>query len=132
MDNRSTEKLKTCTKAIQAVFNEVDRRGVFDFKVSEGHRTQARQNELYDKGRSKVRIGKHNSMPSEAVDIIPLQPKGKIDWNDRELFTFFAGYVLGVADSMGISLRWGGDWDNDKDLKDNKFDDLVHFEEKEF
>ena len=131
MDTRSEEKLKSCTQAIQAVFKEVDRRNKFRFKVSEGHRSPERQKELYDKGRSQVKHGKHNEMPSQAVDIIPLQPKDKIDWNDRELFTFFAGYVLGVADSMGISLRWGGDWDDDKDLKDNNFNDLVHFEEKE-
>jgi len=29
---------------------------------------------------------------------------------------------------MGIRLRWGGDWDGDTELDDNKFDDLPHFE----
>ena len=130
MDRRSLEKLYTCTPAIQEVFLEVDRREKFRFKVSEGHRTIERQEELYELGRSKVKHGKHNESPSQATDIIPLQANGTIDWNDRELFTFFAGYVLGVADSMGVTLRWGGDWDSDKDLKDNNFDDLVHFEEK--
>ena len=51
-----------------------------------------------------------------------------IDWNDRERQTLFAGYVLGLAKSMGITLRWGGDWDRDTDVQDNKFDDLMHFE----
>jgi hypothetical protein len=27
-----------------------------------------------------------------------------------------------------LKLRWGGDWDMDTEVKDNKFDDLVHFE----
>ena len=31
-------------------------------------------------------------------------------------------------EQMGIDLIWGGDWDGDTDLKDNAFDDLVHFE----
>ena len=35
---------------------------------------------------------------------------------------------MDVAKSMGITLRWGGDWDMDTQVKDNKFDDLVHFE----
>jgi hypothetical protein len=29
---------------------------------------------------------------------------------------------------MGIELRWGGDWSMDFEVKDNRFDDLVHFE----
>ena len=28
----------------------------------------------------------------------------------------------------GVEIRWGGDWDSDTQVKDNKFDDLVHFE----
>jgi len=31
---------------------------------------------------------------------------------------------------MGMKIRWGGDWDMDTQTKDNKFDDLVHFELK--
>ena len=29
-----------------------------------------------------------------------------------------------------LKIRWGGDWDMDTQTKDNKFDDLVHFELK--
>jgi len=29
---------------------------------------------------------------------------------------------------MGVDLRWGGDWDGDTEVRDNGFDDLVHFE----
>lgn len=32
---------------------------------------------------------------------------------------------------MGVTLRWGGDWDSDTEVNDNSFDDLVHFEIKE-
>ena len=37
---------------------------------------------------------------------------------------------MGIASQMGIDIIWGGDWDGDTDLKDNAFDDLVHFELK--
>ena len=40
----------------------------------------------------------------------------------------FAGFVLGIAKSIGITLRWGGDWDRDWTVMDNKFDDFPHFE----
>jgi hypothetical protein len=29
---------------------------------------------------------------------------------------------------MEVKLRWGGDWDSDKDTKDQNFNDLPHFE----
>jgi peptidoglycan L-alanyl-D-glutamate endopeptidase CwlK len=29
---------------------------------------------------------------------------------------------------MTHSVRFGGDWDGDKDITDQKFNDLVHFE----
>ena len=41
---------------------------------------------------------------------------------------FFGGLVTGLAKQKGIPLRWGGDWDGDNNFKDNRFDDLVHFE----
>ena len=50
--------------------------------------------------------------------------------SDRERQTLFAGFVLGVANQMGIKLRWGGDWDQDFEVQDNKFDDFPHFELK--
>ena len=98
----------------------------FDNTIITGHRGEAEQEQHYLEGRSKVQFpnSKHNTLPSVAVDAAPYP----IDWNDRERFTYFAGYVLGVADSMGISLRWGGDWDRDTEVKDNNFDDLLHFE----
>jgi peptidoglycan LD-endopeptidase CwlK len=27
-----------------------------------------------------------------------------------------------------VTLRWGGDWSMDFEVRDNQFDDLVHFE----
>ena len=69
-------------------------------------------------------MGMHNSKPSRAVDCVPYP----IDWTDRERFTLFAGFVLGVAARMGITLRWGGDWNMNFEVKDNRFDDFPHFE----
>ncbi len=35
---------------------------------------------------------------------------------------------MGIASQMGTPLRWGGDWDGDTELRDQKFVDLPHFE----
>jgi peptidoglycan L-alanyl-D-glutamate endopeptidase CwlK len=122
--NRSAIKLAECDERIQRVFNTVIE--TVDNTILVGHRNQEDQEEMYETGRSQLQWpnSMHNSLPSKAVDVAPYP----IDWNDRERFTLFAGYVLGVAENMGIKLRWGGDWDRDFKTSDNSFDDLVHFE----
>ena len=62
--------------------------------------------------------------PSLAVDVAAYP----IAWDDRARQTLFAGYVLATAKAMGVDLRWGGDWNRDTEVRDNGFDDLVHFE----
>lgn len=124
---RSKERLSTCDTRLQAVFNEVIKH--VDCSVLEGHRSGERQDKLYDEGRTKVKFpnGRHNKKPSRAADVTPYP----VDWKDRERQTLFAGFVLGIANGMGINLRWGGDWDQDFMVHDNMFDDFPHFEVKD-
>ena len=124
---RSKERLATCDERLQKVFNEVIK--YVDCRVLEGHRSEERQNRLFEEGKTKVKYpkGRHNSSPSRAVDVTPYP----VDWDDRERQTLFAGFVLGSARSMDIKLRWGGDWDMDFQVMDNRFDDFPHFEVKE-
>jgi|TARA_R100000329_G_C7605641_1_gene214848 peptidoglycan L-alanyl-D-glutamate endopeptidase CwlK len=121
---KSLSKLETCDKRLQDLFLRVVKK--FDCTIIEGHRSKDRQNKLFKEGKSKLKYpkGKHNAIPSKAVDVAPYP----IDWNDRERFTYFAGYVVGIAYQMGLKIRWGGDWDMDTQVKDNNFDDLPHFE----
>ena len=123
---KSRTRLATCDKQLQELFNEVVK--YFDCSVLVGFRGENKQNSAYKGGHSKVKWpnGKHNKKPSFAVDVAPYP----VDWEDRERFIYFGGFVKGCAFRMGISLRWGGDWDNDTQLSDNNFDDLVHFELK--
>jgi peptidoglycan L-alanyl-D-glutamate endopeptidase CwlK len=123
---RSISRLKTCDQKLQELFYEVVKH--FDCSIIEGHRGEERQNKAFADGKSKVKYpnGKHNQNPSIAVDVAPYP----IDWSDRDRFHYFGGFVLGVAKEMGMNIRWGGDWNQDTHTKDNKFDDLVHFEIK--
>ena len=123
----SRERLATCDERLQNVFNEVIK--YVDCSVLEGQRNEERQNKLFEEGKTKVKYpnGRHNHNPSRAVDIAPYP----IDWADRERFHLFAGFVLGIARSMGIKLRWGGDWNMNFEVNDSKFDDFPHFELKE-
>lgn len=127
---RSIQRLETCHRDLQVIFNEVVQH--FDCTVVCGHRGEAEQNEAYNAGNSKLRFpqSKHNKTPSMAVDVVPYP----IDWNDTDRMRYFAGVVKGIAALMyrqgtiTHQLRWGGDWDRDTEVKDNKFQDLPHFE----
>ena len=123
---KSRERLSTCESNLQKVFNEVIKH--VDCSVLEGHRSKDRQNKLYEEEKTKVKYpdGRHNRQPSSAVDVTPYP----VDWKNRERQTLFAGFVIGVASQMGINLRWGGDWDQDFQVVDNRFDDFPHFELK--
>jgi len=120
----STDRLEQCDSRIQEVLNEVVKH--FDCTVMCGHRGEEEQNEAFRTGRSKLQFpqSKHNGLPSMAVDVAPYP----IDWNDIKRFHYFAGFVVGIAAAKGITLRYGGDWDRDTQLKDNNFNDLPHFE----
>lgn len=133
---RSREKLETCDPLLQVLFNKVIKE--FDCTVLCGRRGKDEQDEKQRQGLSKVGWpdSNHNCPApddpqkedpdgkSKAVDVAPYP----INWEDRERFCFFAGYVKGVAQEMGIPIRWGGDWDGDTILSDNRFDDLPHYE----
>ena len=123
---KSKERLNTCDSNLQKVFNEVIKH--VDCSVLEGHREKDRQNKLFEEGKTKVKYpnGRHNRQPSSAVDVTPYP----VDWKDRERQTLFAGFVIGVASQMGVNIRWGGDWDQDFQVADNRFDDFPHFELK--
>ncbi len=121
---RSKERLASCDERLQEIFNEVIKH--VDCSVLEGYRNKERQNKLYDEGRTKVKYpnGRHNTNPSKAADVTPYP----VDWEDRERQTLFAGFVIGIARGMGYRIRWGGDWDMDFKVMDNRFDDFPHFE----
>jgi hypothetical protein len=123
----SKERLNTCHEDLQTLFRTVIKH--VDCSVVGGWRSKDQQNEYFDKGKSKVKYpnGKHNSLPSVAVDVAPFL-NGKISW-DMKNCLYFAGIVMGIALMLNIKVRWGGDWDMDNEaMTDQKFQDLVHFE----
>lgn len=121
---QSRANLETCDRRIQFIFDEVIKH--IDCSILEGYRDEETQNAYFNEGRSQLRFpsSRHNKSPALAVDAVPYP----VDWDDREGFLRFAAFVLGVAAGLGIKMRWGGDWDRDWDLMDNRFNDFPHFE----
>lgn len=132
--SKSLLALETCDPRLQKLFHRV--LIGFDCTVLEGKRSEAQQVENVKKGVSKTMDSKHVfplGQPSRAADVAPYPLK----WPDRKSPTYvkdvaafyaFGGYVMGIADGLGIKIRWGGDWDGDEVYVDQVFDDLVHFE----
>lgn len=125
--SRSLKELATCHPDLERLFRAVIVHR--DCTIIEGHRGEQRQEQLLNMGRSRVPWpkGKHNAVPSRAVDVVPYvngAPSFHLDH-----CKVFGGYVQGVADQLGIRIRWGGDWDMDgESITDQTFQDLCHFE----
>lgn len=126
----SLAQLESCHPDLQTLFHEVVK--YFDCKVVEGHRNKADQERAFSAGASTKHYpdGKHNQVPSCAVDVYPYP----IQLKNIPRFYWFAGYVLGTAKQLKLSgkithdIRCGADWDRDFDINDQKLNDLVHFE----
>ncbi len=120
----STERLLSCHPDLVRLFQRVVED--FDCSIIDGHRGEERQDLYYDSGASQLRWpdSKHNTFPSLAVDAAPYP----VNWDDVDRFHLFAGFVLGIASEMGVVVVWGGDWNNDTEVRDERFRDLAHFE----
>lgn len=114
--SHSKSALATCDVRLQDVMNHAIK--ICDFSVLCGHRNEEDQNYAYDNGFSRVRWpnGKHNSIPSKAVDVAPYP----IMWNDPIRFTELSIVIKDVAKKLKIRIIWGGDW--------SKFIDMPHYE----
>lgn len=121
----SIKRLNTCHKDLQIIFYEVI--NGFDCTILCGTRYEAEQNRLFGLGKSKTLYpnSKHNKIPALAVDACPSPIPA---WDDIKSFSYFGGWVMSRAEKLGIGLRWGGDWDHDNNLNDQRFNDYIHFE----
>lgn len=117
---RSKQRLKGVNPDLVKILNQLIK--IMDVTIIEGLRTEERQAELLNQGKSKTKYSKH--IVGKAVDLAPYP----IDWNDRDRFHYMGGMLRGIAKQLNINIRWGGDWDSDGETKDNGFDDLVHVE----
>ena len=59
-----------------------------------------------------------------AVDLAPYP----IDWNDHRRFDGLANVMFAAAKELGVTLRWGGNWDMDAAIHERGESDSPHFE----
>ena len=130
LSKKSEEKLNTCKKEIQFVIREAIIRSPIDFGVAEGRRTDVKQKEYFDSGKSKCDgiIKKSNHQVENLEDLAAAVDlyayiNGKASW-DKIHLSILAGVILSLAGLYEIEIRWGGTFGS------NEFKgwDMPHFE----
>lgn len=91
-----------------------------DFTVSETVRSADRQRKLYygTPKRTWTLHSKHMIQKDRfghAVDLVPLTKNGDADWTKCAVVK---AAMFKAADTLGIKLRWGGDWNQNGDSRD--------------
>ena len=122
---QSRKKASTCHPELILLANVVVRH--FDLSVLEGHREPDRQVQLFREKKTRtLDDSAHLLLPSDGIDMLPYP----IDYEDWERMIYFGGFVMATAALLRIPLIWGGDWDHDQILKDERWRDLAHFERR--
>ena len=124
---RQDERLEGVDPRLGSVVNAL----MLDVVVVTGVRDKESQGLAFAEGRSQIQWpnSKHNVSPpertmAEAVDLSPWP----VDWTKPKRFYLLAGAMIQEARKQGVPIRWGGDWDVDFNLDDQRFNDLAHFE----
>lgn len=115
-----------------------------DHAIIQGYRGEEDQNAAFASGASQLRYpqSKHNRIPAAAVDVIPYIrlsfAKGGVHWHNEDPLVKEAYYrdmvrlatIIQLVARLifNLELRWGGDWDRDWTISDNKFNDFPHLE----
>ncbi len=106
LNDISRKRLGSCHADLQRLVEMVAED--FPILVVCGHRGQKEQDAAFAAKASKLKWphSRHNTEPSEAVDLAPLP----LNWNDKKAFKAMAKLVKAAADKLGLEIEWGGDW----------------------
>jgi peptidoglycan L-alanyl-D-glutamate endopeptidase CwlK len=110
---QSQDKLNTCHLDLIKLMETAIKSSPIDFSIVCGYRGEKDQNKAYREGNSDLLYphSRHNKIPSLAIDIAPYP----IDWDDIDRFVELHKHVDKVAKELGISIWWGGYWNDPKD-----------------
>ena len=128
----SITKLYGVHPKLVSLMKEAIKQSPYMFIISQGVRTAEYQNDLYQQGRTKpgkivTNVDGYNRKSNHqvkadglgyAVDIA-IMVDGKVDWDDLTKYKEVGEHICKVAQEMGISISWGGQW--------KKFKDYPHF-----
>ena len=123
LSKRSLDNLKGIHPKMVLLMTKSIENSPIDFVITEGVRTQQRQQELFRQGKSKC-DGIHKKSNHQiktdgygyAIDLYPLP----IDYKNKQPYKILSEHIKKTAKDLGIKIVWGGDWKN--------FVDMPHYE----
>jgi len=129
---RSLDRLNGVNTRLVSVVHRALELSTVDFTVVEGLRSKQRQAQLYAQGRTTAGkivtwTLKSKHIDGLAVDLAPFAD-GKIDWSDSKKFDAIGAAMKKAAAELGVTIRWGADWDRDGRLREKGESDSPHFE----
>lgn len=130
LSDRSLNRLEGVNQKLISLCLLAIKRTPIDFGIAwmGGKRTAEKQNQLFKDGYSKcdgyINISKHQN--GDAVDIIVFVGSKVVE--NKEMSCFLAGVFFSCASELNIKIRWGLDWNQNGDIRDNKFNDQYHIE----
>lgn len=147
LSQRSLDRLKGVDERLVKVVKRAIELSPIDFMVLEGVRSKEQCMINYGKGRTVSQcqakgVPAKYAQPSaakvtwlnnpfaskhvsgKAVDLVPYP----VDWNDLKKFDAIAKAMLQSAKELGVSVRWGADWDSDGKPRERGESDSPHFE----
>jgi peptidoglycan L-alanyl-D-glutamate endopeptidase CwlK len=129
LSQKSLDKMKGVNPTLVAVVKRAIEISAIDFSVLEGLRSLDRQKELYAQGRTApgkivTWTMKSKHIDGLAVDLVPYP----LDWNDLHKFDQIADAMFDAAKELGVSIRWGADWNQNGKSREKGESDSPHFE----
>ena len=130
LSKRSEDRMTGLNHKLINVVRLAITRTPIDFGVAYqgGYRTAIEQFQLYTDGYSKCDgykiLSKHQS--GNAIDLNVFVKNTLVE--NKEMLCVIAGVMFSCAAELGIKLRWGLDWNQNGDIRDNTFNDQYHFE----
>lgn len=116
--NRSLQQLDTVDPKLKALAIRALELSPHDFTIIQGKRTVEQSAQNIANGTSFLKDpSKSKHVTGKAIDFTPYI-KGKIDWNDLEAFWAIVGAFKKAANEMNIAVRFGADWNNSGDYRD--------------
>lgn len=111
LNDKSMARLKGVDTRLVAVIGAAALSCPLEFQVTEGVRSLARQQMLFDAGKSRTLQSKH--LFGHAVDIHVLV-NGVANW-DFKNYAVVNEHVQKAAAHFGVSVKWGGNFPTFKD-----------------
>jgi peptidoglycan L-alanyl-D-glutamate endopeptidase CwlK len=127
---RSAARLSECHDGLELIARRALGYSICDFSILCGHRSEEDQTRAFAEGKSKLRFPRslHNRTPSMALDFGAYPRPFGAERADTARYYAIAQAFFAAAVELGLTIRWGGDWNGNGDFRDNTFNDLGHIE----